>query len=66
MRTGGRPAGIVVVVLLACALGFNLLTLPYTPWFKIAMFCAFPIACLAGIRYGRIDQAARSVGASYC
>ncbi len=63
-RIGGRAAGIVVALLLAWGLVFNLTMLPYTLWFKIAMFCAFPIACLAGIRYGRIDQAARSFGAS--
>ncbi len=52
-RLGGLLAGIVVALLLAWALIFNLTMLPYTPWFKIAMFCAFPIACLLGIRYGR-------------
>ncbi len=61
MRIGGRAAGIVVVVLLAWALGFNLTTLPYTPWFKIAMFCVFPIACLAGIGYGRRVSARAAV-----
>jgi len=27
------------------ALAFNLVKLPYTTWFKVAMFIAFPIAC---------------------
>jgi hypothetical protein len=45
--------GLVVAVLLASALIFNLTMLPYTTWFKIAMFSAFPAACLFGIRYGR-------------
>ena len=52
-RIGGRPAGIVVSLLLAWALTFNLTMLPYAMWFKVAMFGAFPIACLVGIRYGR-------------
>ncbi|HLJ50508.1 MAG TPA: hypothetical protein VKU01_31060 [Bryobacteraceae bacterium] len=52
-RLGGRLAGIIVAFLLAWGLIFNLTTLPYTPWFKIAMSCAFPIACLLGIRCGR-------------
>jgi hypothetical protein len=52
-RVGGRNAGIVVALLLAWALTFNLTQLPYTLWFKIAMFTAFPIACLLGIRYGK-------------
>jgi hypothetical protein len=52
-RVGGRLAGIVVALLLAWALIFNLTMLPYATWFKTAMFSAFPIACLLGIRYGR-------------
>ncbi len=52
-RVGDRPAGIVVALLLAWALIFNLTMLPYTTWFKVAMASAFPIACLLGIRYGR-------------
>jgi len=52
-RLGGRLAGIVVAVLLAWALIFNLTMLPYTTWFKTAMCCAFPIACVLGIRFGR-------------
>lgn len=52
-RVGGRLAGIVVALLLAWALIVNLTMLPYTMWFKIAMFSAFPIASLLGIRYGR-------------
>jgi hypothetical protein len=52
-RVGGRLAGIVVALLLAWALIFNLTMLPYTTWFTIAMASAFPIACLLGIRYGR-------------
>jgi hypothetical protein len=52
-RIGGRLAGIVVALLLAWALVFNLAMLPYTLWFKIAMPGAFSLACLLGIRYGR-------------
>jgi hypothetical protein len=52
-RVGSRLAGIVVALLLAWALTFNLLMLPYTLWFKIAMFLVLPLACFAGLRYGR-------------
>ena len=52
-RVGNRLAGSVVALLLAWALIFNLTMLPYTLWFKVVMFSAFPIACLLGIRYGK-------------
>lgn len=52
-RIGGRAAGIVVALLLAWALVFNLTHLPYSMWFKVTMFSAFPIACFLGIRFGR-------------
>jgi hypothetical protein len=52
-RVGGRLAGGIVALLLAWALIFNLTMLPYTMWFKVVMFSAFPMACLLGIRYGR-------------
>lgn len=52
-RIGGRLAGVIVALLLAWALTFNLTMLPYTMWFKAAMFCAFPVACLLGIRHGK-------------
>lgn len=45
-------AGILVAFFLEWALVFNLAKLPYVTWFKIAMFVAFPIACLLGIRFG--------------
>jgi hypothetical protein len=51
-RVGNRLAGIVVALLLAWALTYNLTGLPYTLWFKIVMFAVFPIACLLGIRSG--------------
>jgi hypothetical protein len=51
-RIGGRLPGIVVALLLAWALIFNLTMLPYATWFKVAMLIAFPIACLLGIKYG--------------
>ena len=51
-RIGGRLAGALVTLLLACALAFNLSMLPYVTWFKIAMPAAFFVACLLGIRYG--------------
>ena len=49
----GRLAGVVAALLLAWALVFNLSMLPYTVWFKAAMFTVFPVACLLGIRYSR-------------
>ena len=52
-RVGGRVAGGIVALLLAWALVFNLTQLPYTMWFKVVMFSAFPIACLLGIWYGK-------------
>ena len=52
-RIGGRVAGMVVTLLLAWALVFNLTHLPYSMWFKVTMFSAFPIACFLGIRFGR-------------
>lgn len=52
-RIGNRFAGVVVALLLAWALIFNLTMLPYTMWFKVVWFAAFPVACLLGLRYGR-------------
>lgn len=52
-RVGNQRAGMIVALLLAWALVFNLTKLPYTMWFKIVMFSSFPIACLFGIRYGK-------------
>ncbi len=52
-RIGNRLAGAAVALLLAWALIFNLTRLPYTMWFKVVMFTAFPIACLIGIRFGK-------------
>jgi hypothetical protein len=52
-RIGGRVAGGIVALLLAWALAFNLTQLPYTMWFKVVMFTAFPIACLLGLWYGQ-------------
>ncbi len=52
-RIGNRVAGIVVALLLAAALVFNLAMLPYTTWFKVAMLVAFPLACLLGIKHGK-------------
>ena len=49
-KVGARPAGVVVALLLAWALTFNLTKLPYTTWFKITMFAAFPVACVLGLR----------------
>ena len=59
-RIGRRAAGIVVALLLAWALVFNLMSLPYAMWFKIAMLSAFPIACLLGIRHGSRVPSRRS------
>jgi hypothetical protein len=52
MKSAGRTP-LAVVAGMALALIFNLTMLPYTTWFKIAMFSAFPIACLLGIKYDR-------------
>lgn len=52
-RIGTRLAGAIVALLLAWALIFNLTQLPYTMWFKVVMFTAFPIACFLGILYGQ-------------
>jgi hypothetical protein len=52
-KIGGRLGGIIVALLLAWALTFNLTKLPYTMWFKVTMFTAFPIACVLGMKYGR-------------
>jgi hypothetical protein len=51
-RVGNQLAGIIVALLLAWALIFNLTALPYTMWFKLVMFGVFPIACLLGITSG--------------
>lgn len=51
-KISDRLAGILVAFLLEWALVFNLTKLPYATWFKVAMFVAFPIACLLGIRFG--------------
>lgn len=60
-RIGGLLAGGVVALLLAWALVFNLVSLPYATWFEVALLAAFPIACLVGIRYGRrrLNQASQ-------
>ena len=50
---GHRLVALVGIVLLAWALAFNLTQLPYTMWFKVVMFTAFPIACLLGLGYGQ-------------
>ena len=60
-RVGGRLAGVIVTLLLAWAIVFNLTMLPYVMWFKVAMFIAFPIACLIGVRYGRRVRPAATV-----
>jgi len=62
-RVGNRLAGIVVALLLAWALVFNLTALPYTMWFKIVMFGVFPIACLLGVWSGTRTASATSAGA---
>ena len=51
-KLSDRLAGIIVAFLLEWALVFNLTKLPYVTWFRIAMFVAFPIACLLGVRFG--------------
>ena len=57
-RLANQTAGIVVTLLLGWALVFNLTHLPYFMWFKVAMFIAFPAACVLGIRYGRRNSRA--------
>jgi len=51
-RIGGRLAGALVTLLLACALAFNLSMLPYVMWFKVAMPAALFVACLLGVKFG--------------
>ena len=51
-RLGNRTAGLVVTVLLVCALLFNLSMLPYVMWFKIVMPVALVAACIIGVRHG--------------
>lgn len=52
-RIGNRIAGIVVSLLLAWALVFNLTHLPYVLWFKVAMLIAFPFACYLGVHWAQ-------------
>lgn len=52
-RLGNQAAGIIVALLLAWALIFNVTQLPYPLWFKAAMLAAFPVFCYLGIRCGR-------------
>lgn len=49
-RMGARPAAVIVILLLAWALIFNLTMLPYPPWFEMAMYVIFPVACFLGLR----------------
>ena len=48
-RIGSYPSGIIVCILLAFGIAFNLLKLPYPAWFKILMPICFTIACFAGM-----------------
>lgn len=59
-RLGNQAAGIIVTLLLAWALVFNVTHLPYPLWFKVAMLAAFPVFCLVGLRYGK--RAVRGAG----
>ncbi len=52
-RVGSRVAGVLVALLLAWALIFNLSMLPYPLWFKVVMPTVLAGACFAGIRWGR-------------
>ncbi len=52
-RIGGRMPGIIVALLLAWALIFNLTQLPYVMWFKVVMPAAFAVACLLGVAGAR-------------
>lgn len=55
-KIGNRPAGIAVALLLMFALVFNIISLPYTVWFKVVMLASFPVAC-----YLAITRTARTV-----
>lgn len=58
-RIGNQVSGGIVALLLAGALVFNLVMLPYTAWFKFAMSVVFPIACVLGLRSAkRLHQTA--------
>lgn len=48
-RIGNRPAGIAIALLLSVALVFNIISLPYTVWFKVMMLACFPVACYLAI-----------------
>jgi hypothetical protein len=50
-RIGNRLAGIAVILILTCAIVFNVSMLPYAMWFKVVMLSCFPVACyLGGVR----------------
>lgn len=51
-RSSNQMAGIIVALLLAWALIFNVTHLPYPLWFKVGMLAAFPLFCLLGVRCG--------------
>jgi len=59
-KLGDRLAALFVAFFLEWALVFNLTKLPYATWFKVAMFAAFPLACLLGIRSGARPRAGDS------
>ena len=49
----GRPvAGVVVSLLLLCAIASNIAMLPYATWFKVVMPSCFLVACYLGVRLG--------------
>ena len=48
-RLGGRIPGVVVALLLLCAVALNVAMLPYQTWFKATVLACIPIACFFGI-----------------
>ena len=55
-RIASRLAGILVALLLAWAIVFNISMLPYVTWFKVVMLSCFPIGCWFGIRWGMVRR----------
>ena len=67
-RIGNAFAGIVVVLLLSCAIVCNVSMLPYALWFKVVMLPCFALASYLGLQRGRamslLHVAERPISAS--
>lgn len=49
-RIGGRACGAFVGLILLAGAGFNVVKLPYQPWFKVAILITIPAAIYLGVR----------------